>query len=83
MVTKTEGLITIYDELGTLIAIVLKDEKSRKNIFYNTNEMGFEEIRLLLDTNLCHYQTATSGKLGPNGLISSTEQKKMSLSKEG
>lgn len=52
MQTKTEGVITIYNEQGELTAIVLKDEKSRKNVFYTTNEMGFEEIRSLLSVTV-------------------------------
>lgn len=47
---KTEGVITIYDSVGNLSAIVLKDEQSRKNVFYTTNEMSFEDIELMLAT---------------------------------
>lgn len=45
---KKEGVITVYDDRGELKAIVLKDEKTRKSVFYSVLEMGFEEIEALL-----------------------------------
>lgn len=56
MQTKTEGVITIYNEQGELTAIVLKDEKSRKNVFYTVTEMGFEDIRSLLSADVKSYE---------------------------
>jgi hypothetical protein len=46
--TKKEGVITIYDKQKNLIAIVLKDEATRNNIFFTTEKMSFDEIELLL-----------------------------------
>lgn len=49
MKIKTEGVITVYDAQNTLTTIVLKDEVSRKNIFFSVTEMGFEDIGVLLE----------------------------------
>ncbi len=45
---KKESIIAVYDEQGDLEAIVVKDDKSRKSVFYAVSEMGFEEIEALL-----------------------------------
>lgn len=45
---KKEGVLTITDEYGNLIALVYKDPKSRKNVFYSVSEMGMDEIEFLL-----------------------------------
>jgi hypothetical protein len=48
MTTKKEGVITIYNDKNELIALIVKDESSRKNIIYNASEAGLEEIEGLL-----------------------------------
>lgn len=48
--TGKEGVLTIFNESGELMAIVYKDMKTRKNVFYSVNEMGMEELEHLLKT---------------------------------
>ena len=48
MQTKQEGIVTVYDDKGALVAIVVKDEASRKNVIYNVSEAGLEDIQALL-----------------------------------
>lgn len=50
--TSQEGVITVYNEENELVAIVKKDEVSRKNVFYSVSEMGFEEIGSLIEGKL-------------------------------
>lgn len=49
--TQKEGVITIFDDEGELIAIIYKDMKSRKNIFYATTEMSMEELEKLVGSD--------------------------------
>jgi hypothetical protein len=44
MITKKEGVISAYNEKNELVAIVVKDEVSRKNIVYNVTEAALEDI---------------------------------------
>lgn len=50
MTTKKEGVLTVYNDKNELIALVVKDESTRKNIIYTTVEAGLEEIESLLKT---------------------------------
>ncbi len=52
MQTKQEGVITIFDKEGELSAIIYKDMKSRKNIFYTCTEMGFEELEKMVGADV-------------------------------
>lgn len=49
MNTIKQGVMCVYNKENELIAIVHKDEKSRKNVFYSCIEMGTEEIEVLLN----------------------------------
>jgi hypothetical protein len=62
MVIKKEGVITVYDDLGDLTAIVHFDEDSRKNIIFSVNEMGFENIHDFL------------GSMGGSALLIKTKE---------
>lgn len=45
---KEEGVTTIYDKEGNLIAIIKLDEKSRKKIIYTVAEADIEFITSLM-----------------------------------
>jgi hypothetical protein len=49
--TQKEGVTTIFDSEGNLIAIIYKDMKSRKNVFYSVSEMGMEELEQLVGSD--------------------------------
>jgi hypothetical protein len=49
--TQKEGVTTIFDNEGNLIAIIYKDMKSRKNVFYSVSEMGMEELEQLVGSD--------------------------------
>lgn len=49
--TKKEGITSIFNSEGELIAIIYKDLKSRKNIFYSCNEMAMEELERLVGSD--------------------------------
>lgn len=51
MTTKKEGVVGIYSDKSELIAIIVKDEASRKSIVYMTEEAGVEEIENLVKGN--------------------------------
>lgn len=52
MTTKPEGVVGIYSDKSELIAIIVKDEASRKSIVYMTQEAGVEEIEALIQNKV-------------------------------
>jgi hypothetical protein len=52
MQTKKLGVLSVYNDKQELIAIVVKDETSRKNVIYNVSEAGLEDIELLLTNKI-------------------------------
>lgn len=51
MITKQESGSFIYDEDGDLIAVIHKDEKIRKVLFYACKEMNMTELERLLGSD--------------------------------
>jgi hypothetical protein len=51
MKTQKEGVTTIFNRDGDLVAIIYKDMKSRKNVFYSVAEMGMEELETLVGSD--------------------------------
>jgi hypothetical protein len=49
MTNTLEGVLTIKDTDGTLLAIVYNDIKRRSQVFFKVSELGAEEIKNLLD----------------------------------
>ncbi len=49
--TKKEGVTTIFNEEGELVAIIYKDMKSRKNIFYTCTEMSMDELEQMVGSD--------------------------------
>src|SRR3990167_5198575 len=47
-----DDVISILDKDGDLVAIIRKDMKSRKNVFYAVREMGMDELEILLKTEM-------------------------------
>lgn len=44
---EIEGIGTIKDDKGNLVAIVFTDLKKRSQIFFNVKEMGQEDVKNL------------------------------------
>ncbi len=49
MENTLEGVLTIKDKDGTLLAILFNDFKKRSQVFYSCKEMGAEDLKQLLD----------------------------------
>jgi hypothetical protein len=49
MSNTLEGVLTIKDNDGTLLAIVYNDLKRHSQVFFKVSELGAEEIKNLLD----------------------------------
>ncbi len=45
---EQKGVLCIYNDDRELVAIVEKDEKSRKNVFYTCKEMDFATLERFL-----------------------------------
>lgn len=54
MIAKQIGTLAVFnsDNDNELVAVVCKDDKSRKNVFYKCSEMGFGEIEALLNRKM-------------------------------
>lgn len=54
MIAKQTGVLAVFNSENDneLVAVVVKDDKSRKNVFYACSEMGFAEIEALINGNL-------------------------------
>ena len=46
---ELEGILTLKDAQGTLIAIVYNDMKKKSQVFFKVSECGAEEIKSLLE----------------------------------
>lgn len=51
---KQTGILAVFnsDNDNELVAVVVKDDKTRKNVFYACSEMGFAELEALINRNL-------------------------------
>lgn len=63
--TAREGVTTIFDEEGELIAMIYKDFKSRKNVFFSCSEMSMEEIETLVKSDIVKIKPVEA--TGPGG----------------
>ncbi len=45
--TQQAGVIALINKDGDLEAIIYKDPRSRKNVFYRCQEMAFDELETL------------------------------------
>lgn len=52
MTTRQEGVLTVSDENGKVVAIVRKDEATHHNLIYVCSLAGMEEIERLLNHKL-------------------------------
>ncbi len=50
--TQKEGVTTIFSKDGELEAIIYKDMKSRKNVFYKCEEMSMEELEQMVGSDI-------------------------------
>lgn len=48
MTTEKIGLMVVYNDARELVAVIHKDEKSHKNIFFSCSEMDMTQIEHLL-----------------------------------
>lgn len=49
IVPEFDGILTVKDSNGDLIAVIHRDEKSKHQVFYSVKEMGADDIKLLLE----------------------------------
>jgi hypothetical protein len=49
MSNTLEGVLTIKDAQGELVAVVYNDIKRHSQVFFKVSELGAEEIKQLLD----------------------------------
>jgi hypothetical protein len=57
--TLKEGVTTIHDDDG-LIAIIYKDMKTRKNVFYKCSEMDMTELEHLVGSDVAKITPQTT-----------------------
>lgn len=46
---ELEGVLTVKDKDGNLIAVVFNDMKKKSQVFYKVKECGAEDIKQLLE----------------------------------
>lgn len=51
MNTEKEGVFTVCNDRGELVAILRKDPRSKKNLVYRCEEASLEDIERLLKGN--------------------------------
>lgn len=53
MKTRQENVVAVYDE-ERLVAIIKRDNKTRGNVIYTTEEANIERIAALIDNESTH-----------------------------
>ena len=57
MTTQKQGVTCVYNDEKELIAVIHKDETTRKNVFYSCGEMSMEQLEELVGSSVVKLST--------------------------